>query len=452
MRRHYLLYLQGIREHYLGRNWQRKMNRDYELQRFRQKGHETESPRAYVGRRIMWTRMLVATDDGGPLEVFYVMDKAPVSWGPILILENINSTMSLYSKVVEHEAALVNASRSEHSRALTAESLGPALRALGINVEKPRLTHKQVHFGSAGNSEEQKREESPNLGVDSNPAEEEVFRQVYATLQAKKQTPPPGGYPFPKNDNVVTKMGRLPPGPCRLCGSEKHWNKECPHYVVYSESSRRNVNFAGGKEPSEEETMYQSLFTILLNQAVATADFSTMEGSFFDEAALKDRLSTRKTAEETGFPERTSKNQTKTPKKKVRIEEVEDEDEERDRQKPKATEGIIELAEEGSKETKKDRAYHRAEEFCISSEHELELEGSREEHEAFISLADSKAENLPLNSPEPTRSLPRNPQTIRLSKRRKAKPGRSALGTSVLSMRGRAGTKDGPEIDLRVDT
>jgi hypothetical protein len=283
MRRHYIFFLQGIKEYYLGRTWQRKMNRDYELQKFRQRGYETEMPRGYLGRRIMWTRMLVATDDGGPGEVHHVMEKAPVSWGPILILENIVSTMTLYSKVVEHELALVNAWKSESSRALTADNLGAALKALGYSPEKPRFSAKQVHFNAGETTtEESNIEESEDI-ISGNPAEDEIFRQVYSTLKAKKRTDPPGGYPFPKNDHVVTKLGKLPPGPCRLCGSEKHWNKECPNYVVYSEGVRRNANLVAAMEPSEEETMYQSLFSVLLNQTLAktTIDYGSLEGSFF---------------------------------------------------------------------------------------------------------------------------------------------------------------------------
>jgi hypothetical protein len=55
MRTHWILYLQGIKEWYLGPTWQRKMNRQYEMQRFRQKGHELESPPAFIGRRVMYT-------------------------------------------------------------------------------------------------------------------------------------------------------------------------------------------------------------------------------------------------------------------------------------------------------------------------------------------------------------------------------------------------------------
>jgi hypothetical protein len=166
----------------------------------------------------MWTRMLVATDDGGPGEVYHVMDKSPVSWGPILILDNVVSTLTLYSKVVEHEPALVNAWRSENSKALTPDTLGAALKALGYAPERPQYSGKQAHFNSAEISEEVPVEEA-EVSIESDSVEDEVFRQVYTTLKARKRPPLPGRYPFPKNDHVLMKLGKLPPGLCRLCVS-----------------------------------------------------------------------------------------------------------------------------------------------------------------------------------------------------------------------------------------
>ena len=55
MRTHYLHYLKGIKDNYLGRSWHISMNRKYENQSFRQEGFERESPPAFIVRRIMYT-------------------------------------------------------------------------------------------------------------------------------------------------------------------------------------------------------------------------------------------------------------------------------------------------------------------------------------------------------------------------------------------------------------
>jgi hypothetical protein len=70
----------------------------------------------------------------------------------------------------------------------------------------------------------EERDETPDL-EEGESNDDLVLKQVYATLKERnKRGEPPGGYPFPKNDQVVTKLGKLPPSPCCLCGSEKHWN------------------------------------------------------------------------------------------------------------------------------------------------------------------------------------------------------------------------------------
>ncbi|KAJ7263774.1 hypothetical protein C8J57DRAFT_1512578 [Mycena rebaudengoi] len=73
MRSHYLVYLQTIKDKYLGKRWQLQMNILFEQQAFRQDGHERETPQEFINRRIRYTRMLANSDDGGPLEVYLVM-------------------------------------------------------------------------------------------------------------------------------------------------------------------------------------------------------------------------------------------------------------------------------------------------------------------------------------------------------------------------------------------
>jgi hypothetical protein len=98
MRNHYLIYLQVIKDRYLGKRWRLKMNFKYKGQKFRQAGHDKESPQAFLGRRVRYTRLLTVSDDGGPNEVYQVMWTAPIAWSTILILENIKSVKDLYDR------------------------------------------------------------------------------------------------------------------------------------------------------------------------------------------------------------------------------------------------------------------------------------------------------------------------------------------------------------------
>ncbi|KAJ7186969.1 hypothetical protein C8R46DRAFT_1024936 [Mycena filopes] len=283
MRTHYIAFLGAIKEHFLGRTWQRKMNRDYELQRFRQSGFETETPSAYVGRRIMWTRLLVQSDDGGPGEVYHVMEKAPVAWGPILILENITSTMTLFSKVVEHEPALLHASRTERGKTLTTDNLSAALKSLGFATDKSRYPAKQVHL-SVGEAEEESN--TPTLGSETesvtigSASEEAAFKQVYTTLQGKRRPDP-------------------------------------------------------------------SLFTVLLNQTIASVDFGSLKGVFFETAALSTEVTGRLTQKENGNTHKdnwTIKTGKHVPA--ASVEDVVDEEDLAWRAKAKAQDHLLEAVED----------------------------------------------------------------------------------------------------------
>ena len=129
MRSHYINYLRGIKDGYLGEAWQSKINRIYEGQYFRQTGHERELPKTFIIRRIMYTRMLTSAEPGGTLEISLIMRKAPMSWKTILVMPSIKSTKALYTKVVDYEDDLLEAWRrkSATASAITVENLIPTL-------------------------------------------------------------------------------------------------------------------------------------------------------------------------------------------------------------------------------------------------------------------------------------------------------------------------------------
>ena len=271
MRTHYLHYLKGIKDNYLGRSWQINMNRKYENQSFRQEGFERESPPAFIVRRIMYTRMLVASDDGGPTEVYLVMQKAPISWGPILNLETIRSTSLLYSRATDHELALVHAAKYESSNVITSDNLLYSLRKLGIHVDKNRpfersfdRSAKLVTSKDSKNERDEEVIHEAFLGqlsreectheISSDPG---VMKEALQVLKKRQRPPPKGGYPYSKNDHVTTKMGRLPPSPCKVCGSANHWDKECPDWAIYKAKQEKSAYRIEADEEEDLENYYR---------------------------------------------------------------------------------------------------------------------------------------------------------------------------------------------------
>ena len=245
MRSHYLKFLKGLKDGYLGHRWQLKMNNYYNSQTFCERNHERESPSDFIIRRIIYTRMLLSVNAGGPLEVFYIMRKAPVSWGPILLISSIKDSSELYSRVTEHEEALLEAYRvSRSGQSPSIDQIATQLRQMGFTQESQRSSYPRC-----ANLAEYLSEENPPSNETVSTAaslqdlnsNQHILHEAYQVLQQRQRPPPKGGYPFPKNDHVTTKMGKRPPSPCKVCGSANHWDKECPDWNVYFEIGRAHV-------------------------------------------------------------------------------------------------------------------------------------------------------------------------------------------------------------------
>ncbi|KAJ7845773.1 hypothetical protein B0H13DRAFT_1908200 [Mycena leptocephala] len=334
-----------------------------------QRGHEQESPPAFIGRRIMYTRMLVHSDNGGPGEVYHAMEKAPVSWGPILIMENITSTKVLWAKATEHSEALVNAWRSEASRFLTADNLGATLKAMGFSPERARVP--------------------PSSGLSATNVEE-----------YKTASPSEG-------------IGRALQNPS-----------------------------TGGLKVDMAETIQQPPDTTLM-------DLKERNLAGFTEYIASDNLE--------GTERRRS---LKVPT----VEEVEDEDDFRGNIAPNNSNLVLEPSETRESEVPSEEATprtnwksaarakaaakqnRRAEEFWLNDGRMFPEEGEQEEEpdseeemaeeEAWRESLATEREDLGFKQEQSRKYPPKESTPIRLHKKRSPRAGASALGTSVLSVRG----------------
>lgn len=69
-------------------------------------------------------------------------------------------------------------------------------------------------------------------------------------------------------------MGREPPSPCKVCGSSKHWDKECPDWSVYLERQKRRANLTEVDPVADETNMlYHSAYCVLLDDHVNAQSF-----------------------------------------------------------------------------------------------------------------------------------------------------------------------------------
>ena len=482
MRSHYINYLRGIKDGYLGEAWQSKINRVYEGQYFRQIGHERELPKAFIIRRIMYTRMLTSAKPGGKLEISLIMRRAPISWKTILVIGSIKSTKTLYTKVVDYEDALMDAWRRKttSTSAITVENLLPNLKRLGW--EPPRSTSSQANPGGlpgdrrvlltvAEEDEREPRTEDPHVQDEpQTQPHDDMLREVYQVMQRRQRQPPPGGYMFSRNDHVTTKMGKLPPSPCQACGSSNHWDKECPDWEVYrvkALTTKRTAHRTEGEPESEErDKLYQSAYSILLSQRLADSqiDWDQVKPDFESAVHLSNTtalsVEEAKSGYKTGGTRQTdveevendsqenedhgdnspsaTKHPSRTPHTKypVIVEEMEDEFWAEYRAKPKSTNHVLSDMLEEDLHPLKDTV--QSERNVFNSETSQKTTAGEN--------PDFPRPSIPLPPP------PRESKPVRMLKKRFYPAGESSVGVSVLSVRGWVGHMNNAETDLRLDS
>jgi hypothetical protein len=156
-------------------------------------------------------------------------------------------------------------------------------------------------------------------------AENQILAEVFQVLKKRQRAPPPGGYMFSKNDHVTTKMGRLPPSPCKCCGSDNHWDKECPDIAVYLEKTAKS---GYSTEAEKEDEYYHSAYSILLSQRVASmqVDHSKLTQDFDSATQRSSIIQTTEGCKSDDVPSRSVK---------PVLEEVEDEFWKEEKERPK---------------------------------------------------------------------------------------------------------------------
>jgi len=436
----------------------------------------------------MYTRMLVTVDEGSPVEVFIIMQKAPISWGPIIVLETIQNTSMLCSRVTEHEAALIQASRQESSSVLTAENVVPDLRRMGYYLDRQKgMIDRRAHIAVTpqGNllvtSERQAYiSQLDNSNPDSTSPPENL-KEVYQTLGVRQRPPPKGGYPYPKNNHVVTKMGRMLPSPCKTCGSKNHWDKECPDRAIDEvRKERLEMSVQTDNENTEQEIMYQSAFSVLVSERIAAeqVDLTKFNQSDFEVAAL---LSLNR--EDLNTECKAIGGKRGAPTLKVTVEEVKDESWMELRKLPKSPAHVLEEILDETSELKQepevpsipkieqhkptieeveDKFWEEYYKIPKSNRHTMEdsfIKAHTEFKESHFSCSDtSSPKDFSTNSddpltdsdkfihhPPPLKPPPTDQdKPIRLSKQRLRPDGTSTVGVLVLAIRGWIGSKENP--------
>jgi hypothetical protein len=431
MRWHVVNYLDTIKTYWLGDRWQQDRNLEFQEMRFRMRGRERENPADFIQRRVLFARMLLTNIPGSIDEVYDVLRTAPISWKNVLQLESINSTAELQVRVAERHFQLIEAATARPSNLVTLDELPRLVKQLTSggqtrNVSTPfrrartaQLVDAEVNLDQEENpevaAEVQTIEDSAPgalLDGDVDGFEDPFMKEAYAILTKRQRPAPKNGYPFPRADDVITRRSKPPPSPCKHCGSEKHWDAECVHR---SAAERKAANSVGA-DYTNADRMYDTVYNSLLNEFVSEdyIEINALKQTFISETSESNKVHVDV--------------QTK-PHRKPFVEEIVDEEFMLKRDVlPADSPYIMEQQSTGP----------------IEETHPYE---TKQACPAAESVTDPPRVSSELPPSSPFTSSP-----IRLRKWRQRPTGLSALGVSVLSIKGHVGSLPSRTIDLRLDS
>ena len=264
--------LEGIRAQFFTQKFMDDLRDEYDQQKFRQKGHEKETPSEFVVRRLLLHRYLPMGSMTERQEIAAVSRRVPSLWKTVLNIDAIETIAALLQQVQDKSedllciTALTRSTDTVAADSRTKESVSSWSNRR--TQSRPRRAFAAVVDGSAPENSDPTRDsfsenltalESVSAGgsADGDPDEDLFIAPLAAAAQVRTNGPPganrrrpPEGYAFARNDSVVSR--KLPPSPCKCCGSEKHWDRECPHWEEFL-ISRAKRALAAEKDISPEE-------------------------------------------------------------------------------------------------------------------------------------------------------------------------------------------------------
>ena len=140
-------------------------------------------------------------------------------------------------------------------------------------------------------------------------------------------------------------MGKLPPSPCKCCGSKNHWDKECPDYYALLERAKCSANLVEIWPDDKLDRVYASAYSILLNERLTS--------HMIVQPNLNDSTAPQDFKQALPLPQSSAEKASKSSvaevyniSRRVTMEEVEDEDQIAHLNKPKSLKHLLEKIDE----------------------------------------------------------------------------------------------------------
>jgi len=209
----------AISTHFMNPHWLEKMKLRTLRMRYRQKSHESETPSDYFHRKLKMIRLLFTLTE--PEIIMEIMNGAPRYWTTIIDTSRNITVQDLQDAIRYHEDQLLTNPRQEQNE------LEKRIKALENTMHSSRTHVAETNFSKF---------------------QPKKFSQDKSNFKK---------YPFPKNDSIVTKVGKTPGQrgrkPCRWCGSLNHWDNEHP---LSNEEKQKAKTFLANLEPQELEAFF----------------------------------------------------------------------------------------------------------------------------------------------------------------------------------------------------
>ncbi|KAI5822456.1 hypothetical protein K523DRAFT_256915, partial [Schizophyllum commune Tattone D] len=419
----------GIVYGFLGRRWLTQLATEFKQQAFREGAkHRKETPHDFINRRILLSRLLGYSQAGSREEVELLTERLPAHWHHMLSTTTILSTDELKNRALEFEEELLAEGRRDQHSDLDG-AVSAALKRLGM-YPRARATRPSFSKPAAFDAEAQPLEEEEGSaneeGSEDEDALEEVIAAAYQVVQQRASSKPVS-YPFKARNDVKTTAKKLPPSPCRACGSPNHWNRECPHKEEYL---KRRKKEGYRVEDAEAERAYNAAYAMLVSPE------SDFEGAAPEDSC--ELIRERKTQDDEEEANESEKGETGQERRDWEITgEVL-------HVNTSAVSARIEIIEE--------EYWQEGGVLPSDYPHILEYVGD-EAQLAYQPDRDTEGEEAIKNEAFAIPDvLPYEDSPIRLKNRLKRPPGYASLGTSVLSVRGWLGSMANKEMDLRLDS
>ncbi|KAH9906590.1 uncharacterized protein B0H18DRAFT_1131836, partial [Fomitopsis serialis] len=238
---------QGIKIQFFTHKFLMALRTHYDGQRFRQEGHEKESPLSFIDRRILYHRHLTRIEETPEDEIAAIMQNTPPAWSTVLSIDSIFTIAALMAKVADKTDELIAfaglglARSSQYEQVLRL----PSSKTDSRFASKSKRVHAADGLGGGFDFDDE-GDLSENQTIPNGPGESDVAaplthsRDVASAASQGSSSnprrgagrkPPRGGHRFQRDDSVKSK--RPPPGDCRVCSSPFHWDRDCPHWNEY---------------------------------------------------------------------------------------------------------------------------------------------------------------------------------------------------------------------------